>query len=69
MMKVIRFLSGEGKAIFGFVWYFVKFWVENSVYVLCKEQRVVIKLVLHDKYILASFLGFPNLCNKKANLY
>ena len=61
-MKLIRDLSGEGKARFGFVSYFVKIWVENLVYVLCKEQRV-------DKYILASFPGFPSLCNKKANLY
>ena len=68
-MKLIQDLSGEGKARFSFVMYFVKIWVENPVYVLCKEQRVVIKLVLHDKYILASFLGFPGLCNKKANLY
>ena len=70
-MKLIRDLSGKGKAEFGFILYFVKKknWVENPVYVLCKEQRVVIKLVLHDKYILASFLGFPGLCNKKSNLY
>ena len=68
-MKLIRDLSGEGNARFGFILYFVKNWVENQVYVLCKEQRVVLKLVLHDKYILASFSGFPGLCNKKANLY
>ena len=24
--------------------YYVNFWVENLVFVLCKEQRVVIKL-------------------------
>ena len=40
--KLIRDLSGEGNAIFGFILYFVKIWVENQVYVLCKEQRVVI---------------------------
>ena len=69
-MKLIRDLSGEGKVRFSFILYLVKkIWVENPVYVLCKEQRVVIKLVLHDKYILASFPGFPGLCNKKANLY
>ena len=69
-MKLIRDLKGGGNAKFGFVLYFVKKKrVENPVYVWCKEQRVVIKLVLHDKYILASFSGFPGLCNKKANLY
>ena len=47
-----------------------KIWVENLVYVIViKEHRVVIKLVMYDKYILASFPGFPGLCNKKAYLY
>ena len=54
-IKIIRDLSGEGKARFGFVLYYVKIWIENPVYVLCKERRVVIKLVLHDKYIWAVF--------------
>ena len=41
----IQDLSGERKAKFGFFWYFVKIWVENPVFVLCKEHRVVTKLV------------------------
>ena len=45
-MKLIRDLSGEGNARFGFVLYLVKIWVENLDFVLCKEHRVVIKLVL-----------------------
>ena len=68
-MKLIRDLSGEGKAKFGFVLYFVKSLVKNPVYVLCKEQRVVIKHAWHDKYIVESFPSFPGPCNKKANLY
>ena len=43
--KLIRDLSGGGKAKFGFVLYFVKIWVENPDFVLCKELRVIIKLV------------------------
>ena len=44
--------------------------MENPVSVtVIKEHVVVIKLVLYDKYILASFLGFLGLCNKKAKLY
>ena len=68
-MKLIRDLSGEGNARFGFVLHLVKIWVENLVCVLCKEQRVVIKLILHDKYVLASFSSFLGRCNKKAHLY
>ena len=69
MMERIRDPSGKEKAIYGLVFVLCKLWIENPIFVLYKEQRVVIKLVLHDKYILASFLGFPGLCNKKANLY
>ena len=69
MMKLIRDLSGNEKARFGLVFVLCKFWVENPIYVIViKEHRVVTKLVLYDKYILASFSGFPGLCNKKANL-
>ena len=57
-MECIRDLSSEEKARYGLVFILCKFWVENPISVLYKEQRVVIKLVLYDKYILASFPGF-----------
>ena len=44
-MKLIRDLSGGGKANLALFSIFVKIWVENPAYVLCKERRVVIKLV------------------------
>ena len=57
-MERIRDPSGEEKAKYGLVFVLCKFWVENPIFVLYKKQRVVIKLVLYDKYILASFPGF-----------
>ena len=69
-MKLIRDLSGEEKVRFGLVFVLCKLWVENPVSIIViKEHRVVIKLVLYDKYISESFLGFPGLCNKNANLF
>ena len=58
-MESIRDPSGEKKAKYGLVFVLCKFWVENPIFVLYKEQRVVIKLVLHDKYIFSKFSGFP----------
>ena len=43
--------------------------MENPIsIIIIKEHRVVIKLVLYDKYILEIFLVFLGLCNKKDNL-
>ena len=58
-MKLIRDLSGEEKARFSLVFVLCKLWMENLVFVIViKEHKVVIKLVLYDLYILASFPGF-----------
>ena len=38
---------------------YCKFWVERPIFCNFMNLRVVIKLVFHDKYILASFFGFP----------
>ena len=67
-MECIRDPSGEEKARYGLVFVLCKLWVENPIFVLYKEQRVVIKLVLYDKYILTSFLGFRLSCNRKTKL-
>ena len=56
-MERIQDLSGEEKARFGFVLYFVNLGRKPSFYIH-KKKRVVIKLILYDKYILASFTGF-----------
>ena len=37
--------------------YIVKFWVEIPIFCKFMNLRVVIKLVFHDKYILATFSG------------
>ena len=59
-MKLIRDLNGKEKARCGLVFVLCKFWVENPVSItVIKEHRVVIKLVLYDKYILANSPGFP----------
>ena len=57
-MERIRDPSGEENARYGLVFVLCKFWVENPISVLYKEQRVIIKLFLYDKYILVSFPGF-----------
>ena len=41
----LRGSSGEEKAKLGLTFILCKFWVEKPNFVLCKEQRVVIKLV------------------------
>ena len=56
MTLKVRIVKKKGQIRLCFV--FCKIWVENPVSVLYKEQRVVIKLILYDKYILASFPGF-----------
>ena len=40
-----------------FFFYIVKFWVEIPIFCKFMNLRVVIKLVFHDKYILATFSG------------
>ena len=55
-MGCIRGHSSEEKTKLGLNLYNVNLWVENPIFVLCKERRVIIKLFFNDKYILASFL-------------
>ena len=59
-MEYIRDLSGEERAIIGLVFFVLcKFWVENPASIIViKEHRVIIRFVLYDLYILASFPGF-----------
>ena len=62
-------LSCEEKGHIGFVLYSINLGSKPS-FCICKKKSVVIKLILNDKYILASFPGFLFcLCNKKANIY
>ena len=56
-MERIQDLSSEEKARFGYVLYFVNLGRKPS-FCIHKKKRVVIKLILFDEYILASFLGF-----------
>ena len=42
--------------------------MENLV-LLCKKNKVEIKLILYEQYILASFPGSYCRCNKEAILY
>ena len=42
---------------FFFFFCIVKFWVQRPIFCKFMNLRVVIKLVFHDKYILASFSG------------
>ena len=44
-MERIRGPSGKEKTKLGLTFVLCKFWVEKPSFVLCKEQRVVIKLV------------------------
>ena len=68
-MERIQGPSGEEKAKLGLTFVLCKLWVEKPSFVLCKEQRVVIKLFFfYSKSILASFLGSSGPCNNKANL-
>ena len=56
-MERIQDLSGEEKSRFGFVLYFVNLSRKPS-FCIHKKKRVVIKLILYDEYVLASFPGF-----------
>ena len=67
-MERIRGPSGEERTRLGLIFVLCKLWVEKPSFVLCKELRVVIKLFLYNKSILASFPGSSGLFNNKANL-
>ena len=55
-MERIKDLSGEEKARFGFVLFFVNFGWKNPV-LLCKKNRVVIKLIsIHFGLVFSGLL-------------
>ena len=58
-MKLTNDLSCEEKGYKCLVLYIVKFCVEIPIFCNFMNLRVVIKPVFHDKYILASFSGSP----------
>ena len=59
MIRLTNYLSCEEKGYKCLVLYIVKFWAERPIFCNFMNLRVVIKPVFHDKYILASFFGFP----------
>ena len=68
-MERIRGPNGEEKGRLGLICVLCKLWEEKPSSILCKEPRVVIKLVSFNKYILESFPGSSGLCRNKANFY
>ena len=67
-MECIQDLSGEERARFGFVLCFVNLGRKPS-FCIHEKKRVVIKLILYDEYVLASFSRFPVVFVIKRQIY
>ena len=69
-LEMERILGPNGKemAKLGLIFVLCKFCVEKPSFVMCKEQRVLIKLVLNE-YILKSFPGSSGLYSNEANVF